>query len=255
MSLAHGETPIVADGIVLSFDPANPKSYSGSGTTWYNTIGYTNTGTLYNGVGYNSDFGGYFTFDSSNEHVRLTSNPHFYGDIVNSLTVSVFVRPATETSGGNRYILGRGYTNNTSGVGFAAEQLSFYLDNSGNLIMGSFRNNPNQGVSVGAAIPDLASDVASDKWINLVGTQDGNEWKLYKNGEQIGISTIGQGLFYNPFDNIQFGIGATYISFEGGWGVRPYAGDISRVMLYKRALTAAEVQQNFNALKGRYGLT
>jgi hypothetical protein len=34
-----------------------------------------------------------------------------------------------------------------------------------------------------------------------------------------------------------------------------YKGKMSQVSIYNRALTAEEVQQNYNALKGRYGLT
>lgn len=63
--------------------------------------------------------------------------PHFYGDIVNSLKVSVFVRSATEISGTSRYIIGRGYTDNESGVGFAAEPKHKDLKNhdSGNILI------------------------------------------------------------------------------------------------------------------------
>jgi hypothetical protein len=33
-----------------------------------------------------------------------------------------------------------------------------------------------------------------------------------------------------------------------------YRGNISNFKIYNRALTAAEVQQNFNALRGRFGI-
>jgi hypothetical protein len=38
MSLGHGAS-IVRDGLVLHLDAANPKSYPGSGTTWYDISG------------------------------------------------------------------------------------------------------------------------------------------------------------------------------------------------------------------------
>lgn len=66
MALAHNPK-IVTDGLVLCLDAANPKSYPGSGTVWSDLSGNGNNGTLVNGVGYNSNNGGYLTFDGSND--------------------------------------------------------------------------------------------------------------------------------------------------------------------------------------------
>ena len=40
---------IVTDGLVLSLDAANTKSYPGSGTTWYDLSGNANHGRISNG--------------------------------------------------------------------------------------------------------------------------------------------------------------------------------------------------------------
>ena len=37
-------------------------------------------------------------------------------------------------------------------------------------------------------------------------------------------------------------------------GNRYFSGKISNTKIYNRALSAAEISQNFNALRGRYGL-
>ena len=50
---------IVTDGLVLSVDAANKKSYPGSGTTWYDLSGNAINGTLTNGP----------TFDIGRAHV------------------------------------------------------------------------------------------------------------------------------------------------------------------------------------------
>lgn len=39
--------------------------------------------------------------------------------------------------------------------------------------------------------------------------------------------------------------------YGGGWQL---SGDVSRIMVYNRSITASESAQNFNALRGRYGL-
>ena len=88
-------------------------------------------------------------------------------------------------------------------------------------------------------------------WQNICviydGTQGGTDnMKMYVNGIQVGSRDLDQPDFLNsamPF-------------FVGG---DPTAGEfatarIGQVSIYNRALTTQEITQNFNALKGRYGL-
>jgi hypothetical protein len=48
--------------------------------------------------------------------------------------------------------------------------------------------------------------------------------------------------------------GAKNIGSSSGGGSEYFNGTISDVKFYNRALSATEVQQNFNALRGRYGI-
>ena len=64
---------IVTDGLVLCLDAANPKSYPGSGTTWYDLSGNGNHGTLINGPTYNSDNKGSIVFDGIDDYVSFTN--------------------------------------------------------------------------------------------------------------------------------------------------------------------------------------
>jgi prepilin-type N-terminal cleavage/methylation domain len=57
---------LVTDGLVLHLDAADPKSYPGTGATWYDLTGDSN-GTLLNGVGYSSNNKGALTFDGVND--------------------------------------------------------------------------------------------------------------------------------------------------------------------------------------------
>lgn len=45
-----------------------------------------------------------------------------------------------------------------------------------------------------------------------------------------------------------------YIGSDGGLGGRYYNGRIAMVQIYNRALTDAEILQNFNAYRTRYGI-
>ena len=46
MGLSHSPS-IVTSNLVLCFDPANPKSYSGSGNTIYNAASSSNNGVVW----------------------------------------------------------------------------------------------------------------------------------------------------------------------------------------------------------------
>ena len=60
---------VVEDGLVLSLDAGNTKSYPGSGTSWTDLIG-SNYGTI-DGSTHNSGDGGSFVFDGTNDNVKI----------------------------------------------------------------------------------------------------------------------------------------------------------------------------------------
>ena len=69
MGLSHSPR-IVTNGLVLCVDAANPRSYPGSGSTWYDLGKSKYHGTLVNTPTFVSDKGkSYFQFDGSNERV------------------------------------------------------------------------------------------------------------------------------------------------------------------------------------------
>jgi hypothetical protein len=82
-------------------------------------------------------------------------------------------------------------------------------------------------------------------WYHCVFTYDGRTLSLYRNGTLFGSTTY----VANP------------ISSQGGvrigrrWDNAEYLnGKIPVVRIYNRAITASEVSQNFNALRGRYSI-
>ena len=72
MALQHSPS-IVTSGLVLCLDPANLRSYTGSGTTWYDASGNGKNGTLTNSPMYSSSNGGIFVLDGVNDYVVLPS--------------------------------------------------------------------------------------------------------------------------------------------------------------------------------------
>ena len=86
--------------------------------------------------------------------------------------------------------------------------------------------------------------LSTNTWYNLVMVSTGSQILLYINGNlDISVNTNGPAFTANGI-----GIGA---DSQGG---TPFAGKIAEARVYNKALTSAEVQQNFNALRGRFGI-
>jgi hypothetical protein len=88
--------------------------------------------------------------------------------------------------------------------------------------------------------------IATGSWYNVVYVNNTNETgSLYINGlpEVVNQSSSLSGTNYFSPDYIGRGYNGRYFS-----------GKISSVSFYDRSLSTAEIQQNFNALRGRYGI-
>lgn len=82
-------------------------------------------------------------------------------------------------------------------------------------------------------------------WYNIVGTFDGSNVNVYGNGSLLATqSRVGQ---LRQYTALETELGRILTSFN-------LNGNISQASIYNRALTAAEVQQNFNALRGRFSI-
>lgn len=88
---------------------------------------------------------------------------------------------------------------------------------------------------------------AVNTWVHVTNTvTSAGVSTLYVNGVSSAVIT---GFTYNLTSPGQIGIGAW-----GTYTLESFQGSISNVNIYNRALSAAEVTQNFNALRGRYGI-
>jgi hypothetical protein len=90
----------------------------------------------------------------------------------------------------------------------------------------------------------VSSSLSQNTWTNLVGTYNGSTITLYKNGvlQASGSSTR----------TINFTNGLRLGAFTGN--TEYFNGDAAFLQIYNRSLSAAEVLQNYNAIKGRFGL-
>ena len=221
MGLFHSPR-IVTDGLVMALDAANAKSYPGSGTTWNDISGNGNNATL-NSVTHKSDNGGVFetagalTSYIDNNTINLTST---------NFTVFCASRYSNIASAGrvvnalsNNFLIGH--------HGGRAER--YYAQ--GWLTYGA-----------GSALTEAQGRVAWRVY-HACGDISGDSYDFYVNERTIltGNNAGAQG----PNGLL---IGKSPYSAE------PSEAHTAFVYYYNRVLTKDETMQNFNAVRGRFGL-
>jgi hypothetical protein len=218
------------NGLVLALDAGNTKSYPGSGTAWTDLSGGGNTGTLTNGPTYNSSNGGSIVFDGSNDYVGLAGT----NLSLNQMTISSWNFSSNYTQNGFMFEKTTNGSVNT--------QYSLFYNGDNTIYYRTY------GLStLDLTVNTTTAGVVNNQWNNVVATFDGTNKRIYANGVLRATSTSLTGTV------TQNTTGAAFIGIYGGGGY-PFNGRIAQTQIYNRALTAAEVSQNFNALRGRFGI-
>lgn len=106
------------------------------------------------------------------------------------------------------------------------------------------------GLSVQDTYVNATGILSTSSWAHIVATCGGGTKVIYVNGVPVATSTGVTGTIDTNANGISIG---AYGGYNGGRGYY-YNGEIGIVKVYNRALSAAEVKQNFNALRGRYGV-
>jgi hypothetical protein len=231
---------IVTDGLVLCLDAGNTKSYPGPLPVagWYDLSGNGNNGTL-NGVGYNSGNGGSLTFDYADDYITTTGMGNF--SYTNGITVSVW-----HYNGGGTGPY-RGVVNNgTDADRYGGFDLRYGRED--------YFGGTDNGTSLNWRITNSGGTASSrviyanvNEWHHYVGTYDNSVVRVYKDGQLFdSITHSGGGQLKTTSDSTTIGRSP---------GTSEYLdGRLSQVSIYNKALTAAEIQQNFNATRGRFGI-
>jgi len=205
---------IVTNGLVLCLDAGNRKSYPGSGTTWTDLSGNGNTGTLFNTPTFSSANGGSLVFDGTNQYVSTT----FATPAGQAVTYAGWVYSTETTSTYKNFIDTR------------TQRPMIWWNTSGRIEFDAndFTTTPvyrNQWVYVVLSKPSGSSSPS-----------------YYVNGVLVGTGSV----YSVPIE------APTWLNRETASG--SWKGNCSIIQAYNRALTAAEIQQNYLATKSRYGL-
>jgi hypothetical protein len=205
-----------------------------TGGGWADRSGNGNNGELVNGPTYNSSNGGSIVFDGVNDYIDVGS----LGSGFDNFTVEIWFKSDDVANYRNpidcNWLIENGSYSN---LGPRLEQTT-----SGNLtwVVGS-------GNDVYAGLTLAASGLNPAIYHHAVMTKTSSTtFYGYYNGNYITSLTFSNW----PGSMLDVTVGRGFSTSSERW----FVGKIPSVKIYNRALTAAEVLQNYNATKGRYGL-
>jgi hypothetical protein len=202
--------------------------------------GRGNFGTTANSPTYSSANGGYIDFDytqSENVTFSNTSSLQFLNRL--PYTLEAWVYP-TRNPGANNWT---GIFDRESDAGSGRDGYNLYFVGSAGTDTYFFTERFTSGTYNQSSVT-LSQSITVNNWHHIVGTYDGTTLSLYRNGSLVGTPATTTGNITNTSKSLTIGVrGGNY-----------FGGRISNTKIYNRALTAAEISQNFNALRSRYGI-
>lgn len=232
MSLGHGSS-IVRNGLVFYIDAANRKSYPGSGTNWIDLSGNGNNGTLVNGPTYSNTNNGLLTFDGVDDYVNI-SNAAIGNFGTSNFTVSCWGKAASGSTG-TRGIFSKYNPHSAAGTGW------FMFHRDGNIWV-----RITQDLVAPLENSTISVNIGTNRWHLFTMVRNANSFSLYANDSLLQTNTTTNLIDCSSAAPLRIGSG-----YSSGYY---YSGDCSGASIYNRALSATEIQQNFNALRGRYGI-
>lgn len=231
MQKPAGLAPVLS-GLKVWYDPGDSASYSGSGSTINDLSGNNYNGTV---VGSPTDAGNWFTFTGT-QYVKTPNLISAWTGWQHS--IEIWVRPTVSC------VLFNDMGTNTPNSGYHSSGAEIYSAGPFWLVNGMLYNSSNGVVRVGGGTPSI------NTWFQFVRVFNGtNTAAGYVNGVKSSDTTV-TWTTPTPAWYLGFGLGdstafATTSAFSGSYGL---------VRVYNRVLTTAEVLQNYNASKSKYGL-
>ena len=224
---------IVTSGLQLYLDADVYSSYVGSGTTWTDLSGNGNNATLQNSPSFVSTEPKNFTFNGTNQYATISMS----GLRVVNITEEVWVFLSSTS---DQVFIGSQYgtsSNNSFAIWVQSGAFAFGVNTGGNFYYSTI------------------STVSSGVWYHLTHTYNGTTQYFYVNGTL--VSTYNS----SASGNITYDVNNTLLALAADWngsgynvGATGYVnGKMPVVRIYNRALSAAEVLQNYNATKFRFG--
>lgn len=212
---------IVSNGLMLNLDAGYLPSYPQNGTSWYDISLSGNNSVLTNGPTFNTSNGGSIVFDGSDDYVNVNSGASLLSS-VNYTKIAWF------------YVTNFGTANNIiSGGNTGLHAFWLFASNKLNAGHNGFWN----------TVVSTTTLSLNTWYCGAVTFNTTSGWKLYLNGTQ--EATSSSTTTFTGTGDIQIG------RYQTG---NNYTGRIAIAQVYNRVLSGAEILQNYNAQKSRFGL-
>lgn len=235
----YSDGEIVTSNLAYHLDANNSSSYGGSGSTWTDLVAGTNNATI-NGATYtqgSGDEGHYFDFDGTNDYVEIDS-PIVSGA---EFTIELWCRNDAATLGSQQAAF------TTNGNTFSSTNLVEYRGERWLFRGDGFTSARTYTVHV----------PQGQEWnqISVVVFKNNNSnldirANLYLNGQLSNTATGLKTFGYSTGNGNILGRRSSTPGVTGYWD-----GQISIFRYYNASLTTANILTNYNANKGRYGLS
>jgi len=238
---------IIETGLILSYDAMNPRSYPGSGSTWYDVSGFDNHGSISNGEysnGWLQNSGNVSSFfyistgnsSSLNSAFSTTTGGWTIEESVLTYSTNYPEADAGTVSSGDAYSPGNTGFDWQHGYGVTQFQMGM-SSNSG----GAYED------TCLYTVPSPYNAFNVWRLRTMVWNRGANTFAFYINGGLVGSSSTPNTSGTSVYDGGGVRWGTLY-----GW---KFFGRRSTIKVYNVALTAAQVSTNWSAWQGRYGVT
>lgn len=218
-SLSISNVPRVpTNGLILSLDAANAKSYVSGSNTIYDLSGNNITGSVFGNPVYSSEGKGNIVFDGVNDYIQNN------GYTPNANTISIWMKISSTSNGAMLYVGNDVYNSAQWSWGFFNYNNSFYILS-------------------GAGNSETINPIPTGEWINwtLVRRNSYNQYKIFKNGTFLGV---GSGTLTNSYNGFRMGkAGSDYSSFS-----------LANTQIYNRELSPQEIRNIYISYKDKYGI-
>jgi hypothetical protein len=239
---------IIRDNLILNIDPASALSYPGSGTVVADISGYNYHPTLVNGPTLaGSGATSSFLLDGSNDYIQISSA--YTHTFTAGTTVDVWVKFNASNSWGR-------LLDTSDGAGTNTAYLTIARSGTSSDVVLESRSSTTQATQNG--IRTTTSPISNGTIQNFTfvigpGSTDAvspETPRIYLNANLQATTLYGTQNNFVPYVVNKYAwIGRSAFAADSYLGANIYAYKI-----YNRALSAAEIKQNFQSLRGRYGV-
>jgi hypothetical protein len=228
---------IATNGLVLSLDAANRKSYVSGSMAWTDLSG-NNILVTFNNPNSASFSNNSINFTPTSTSLNAATGSFYsitdsrISSLTTELTLEAWVNPSIVNADRTRPVSTRiAETGAPLGFSLGSNVITYEINTTNGWVTGNTSN----------------TDVAVGKWMHIMQTtsDSAKSFRTYVNGALVANLT---------FTGTPNGSGGLLIGRGFFGGTFNYSGFVSIVRYYNRALTATEVLQNYNATKTRYGL-